>query len=56
MHREKWGVDPPGFEKWGGQDTPDPPVGDAPDIGHFTSYCKMLVNNISLKVETNDIG
>ena len=25
------GVDPPGFQKWGGQDTPDPPVGDAPD-------------------------
>ena len=30
MHRKKWGVDPPGFQKWGGQDTPDPPVGDAP--------------------------
>ena len=28
------GVDPPGFQKWGGQDTPDPPVGDAPDSMH----------------------
>ena len=28
------GVDPPGFKKWGGQDPPDPPVGDAPDWYH----------------------
>ena len=41
------GVDPPGFQKWGGQDPPDPPVGDAPGSNcpneTFVSYRALFV-------------
>ena len=39
------GVEPPGFQKWGGQDPPDPPVGDAP--AHCTYEYLVTVDRLA---------